>query len=174
MFYMFEALLVEAINSKCFSGDDILDEKLHLDVGDILDMVDYYLTKWSSGSHDIAGISKHNNEWDGVTGEVINLLGVIIDRYPSNIHAWMLLAKIRFQLREINEAEMLLDRCQSIFPHSGLSHLMKAQIQLVASDINEAEQSLERALSEDFNIQCHPLYFLVKGSLCLRKVRNTV
>lgn len=169
---MFDSLLLK-IKSQSMIGTNVFDTRHHFDIGDIVDVIKHYLRKWPSGFHDIAGIKKED-EWKVVTDKVITILDLVVNRYSSNIHLWLLLIKVKFQLNEISEAGILLNRCMSIHPNSGLPFLMKAQIQLKGNDVTGSQQSLERALSEDFGIRNHPLYSFVKGSISLRKVRNMI
>lgn len=152
---------------------DIFNPMFHLDIGEVIDMAKYYLTKWPTGVHNVVGIKK-GDEWEMITDKVITILKNLIERYPSNVHGWIILAKVHSQLNQINEAEIIIAKCISIHCNAGLAYLTKAQLQFYNNDVLGSQQSLERALSEEFGLRNHPLYCFVRGSIYLREVRNLV
>ena len=150
---------------------DIFNPTFHLDVGEIVEMTKQYLSKWPTGVHNIVGI-KEGDEWEAITEKVITILTNLVERYPSNLHGWIILAKVHSQLNQIHEAEMIISHCLSIHCNAGLAYLTKAHLQFHNNDMLGSQQSLERALSKEFGLRSHPLYCLVRGSIYLREVRN--
>jgi hypothetical protein len=158
--------MTKRINIK---SDNVFDYASYSNIGCIIEVVRYFLTQWPMGCHNINGM-KREDEWLVITNKIVEILTFIVDRHQSNEHSWILLAKILHQRNQQNEAKKLICRYLSINPDSGLAHLTKAQIELVSDGILTSQQSLEHALSQNFEIRYHPLYCLVKGSICLGQV----
>lgn len=169
---LFDNLLciTRSINIK---SDNIFDFASYSNIGCIIEIVRYYLTRWPMGCHNINGM-KCEDEWSQITDKIIEILTVLVDRHQANEQSWILLAKILHQRNNLNEAKQLICRYLSINPDSGLAHLTKAQIELVSDDILASQQSLECALSQNFEIRYHPLYSFIKGSICLEQVSKIV
>jgi len=101
--------------------------------------------------------------------EISDLLRTVIGRYPSNDEACALLAKLKYELKQVGASELILRSHLARCPNSTLATVVKAQNQLSVNNTAAAEQSLQQALSQDFSIQQHALYCLVKGSLQCRQ-----
>ncbi len=167
---LFDNLLctTRSINIK---SDNIFDFASYSNIGCIVEIVRFYLTRWPIGCHNINGM-KREDEWSQITDNIIEILTMLVDRHQSNEQIWILFAKILHQRNNLNEAKQLICRYLSINPDSGLALLTKAQIELASNDILASQQSLERALSQNFEIRYHPLYSFIKGSVCLGQVRQ--
>ncbi len=82
-----------------------------------------------------------------------------------------MLAKIKFQDKDLDKAASTITQCLSVHPELVLAHLIKAQIELQKGASSRTKKCLEAALSIDLQIKHDPLYIFLKGQLSFQEVR---
>ena len=83
----------------------------------------------------------------------------------------MVMSKILLQQNKANDAATFLEDRGAAESNSAVANLLSAQVHLKLKDNKMAEQCLEQALSIDFGIRAHPIFCLVKSTICMSKVR---
>jgi hypothetical protein len=146
----------------------------YIDIGTLVEISKVYLARWPMGhlesNNDIIGMQTKDS-WNTSTTALISVLNLAVQNYPSSVQLWIVLTKLYFQSNQIIEASAVIQSSLSIYRNSGILHLIHAQVQLQGrNDIIGAKQSLERTMSVDFELRCHPIFSLVKGSILLKDV----
>ncbi|XP_035995285.1 tetratricopeptide repeat protein 21B isoform X2 [Fundulus heteroclitus] len=91
------------------------------------------------------------------------LLETVLKIVPGLLHAVFLLAKVRYLSGDIDGAKSSLNHCLDQCPSLADAHLLLAQIHLLQGNMTLCNQSLELCLGQNFEIQDHPLYHLIKA-----------
>lgn len=102
--------------------------------------------------------------------DIFSMLSLIVKWCPAFVEGWLVMSKIMLQQNQVNDAAALVEECIVTHSHSATAHLLHAQIQMELKDEKMAQQCLEQALSENFRIRTHPIFCLVKSTICVSKV----
>ena len=105
---------------------------------------------------------------------VCNLLNLIMELYPCEDRALVLLAKIHNENKAYSRAKEIIQSKVDIIRYSALLNVVNAQILWSTNDISGCRQSLEHALGQKFAIREDPLYNLLKGSLHVLDVSSWI
>lgn len=113
------------------------------------------------------------NDFIWLVDEMKKVLQEIIKRYPSNVEALALLAKLCLELNDKDGLEGITSsRSMQNCPESSLIMVIEAQSQLRSNSISHSINILEDARAKNFSIQQHPLYCLTKGSTMFYQVSS--
>ncbi|XP_006890641.1 PREDICTED: tetratricopeptide repeat protein 21A isoform X2 [Elephantulus edwardii] len=95
--------------------------------------------------------------------QVAVILNPVVKVAPALIEPLYLAAQVKYLSGELENAQIMLQRCMELDPTSVDTHLLMAQVYLAQGNFAMCSQCLELAVSHNFQVRDHPLYHFIKA-----------
>ncbi|MGH8034523.1 MAG: tetratricopeptide repeat-containing sulfotransferase family protein, partial [Lysobacterales bacterium] len=103
---------------------------------------------------------------DGKLGKAERIARDFLKRYPADVSAIRILADIGVQLKQLEDARQLLERCLQLAPEFHLARHNYAVVLARLQKLDEAHAEVEKLLAMEPD---NPGYLILKGSILVRR-----